>query len=165
MVYDSLAIANYFLDLAQGSGTTISPMKIQKLVYYAHGWNLAISGVPLINEAVEAWEFGPVIPSIYHAFKKFGSGPITEKASKTEIVARESLTLLFVYPAVDDQETQDFLSVVWEGYRDLTAIQLSNLTHKQGSPWYKVYSENRGRRGVDIPDSLIKEYFESGASV
>ena len=157
MAHDALAIANYFLDLAKGSGTTLSPMKIQKLVYYAHGWNLAIADAPLINEAVEAWEYGPVIPSIYHAFKKFGSGPITEKASRLELP--EPSVIRFVTPAVGDEETEEFLSAIWKGYGDLTAIQLSNLTHEVGSPWQKTYSENRGRKGTEIPDSLIKEYF------
>jgi uncharacterized phage-associated protein len=161
VAYDALAIANYFLDLAKDHRKTLSPMKIQKLVYYAHGWNLAIANAPLINEAVEAWEYGPVIPSIYHAFKKFGSGPIREKGSTVEIVEPESLTFRFVSPTVGDEETKGLLGTIWESYGDLTAIQLSNLTHELGSPWHTVYSQNVGRKGVDIPDSLIKDYFVS----
>ncbi|MDP8989584.1 MAG: DUF4065 domain-containing protein [Acidobacteriota bacterium] len=132
-------------------------MKLQKLVYYAHGWNLAISNVPLINECVEAWEYGPVIPSIYHAFKRFGSGDITEKATRPEMI--DFNTLRFLTPTVEDQDTIEFLKAVWDGYGDLSAIQLSNLTHQPGTPWSTIYAQNQGRKGVDIPDALIREYF------
>ena len=66
--YSALAIANFFLE----NHKSISPMKLQKLVYFAHGWNLAISNNPLIKEPIEAWDYGPVISTIYNEFKLFG---------------------------------------------------------------------------------------------
>lgn len=74
------AVANYFLDKAREDGVDLSPMKLQKLIYFAHGWHLAIYGEPLIDESVEAWAWGPVISSIYHDFKKYGRDPITSPA-------------------------------------------------------------------------------------
>lgn len=157
MAYNALAIANYFLDLASRDGKELNPMKLQKLVYYAHGWNLAINGQPLIDEAVEAWTYGPVIPSLYHEFKKFGSGPITEKAMTLEISGPTSVR--FIMPRVQDEETMSLLDTVWEAYGNLSAVQLSNLTHESDSPWSTIYSQSGGRKGVDIPDELIKQYF------
>src|SRR5215510_7158653 len=75
--YDSKAAANWFLDLGQ----PLTPMKLQKLVYFAHGWSLALTGVPLIKDAVEAWRYGPVIPALYHEFKHNGARPITDRAT------------------------------------------------------------------------------------
>src|SRR5437870_3577302 len=98
MAYEARAIANYFLDLAKLANQELNPMKIQKLVYYAHGWNLALDGQPLIDEAVEAWTYGPVIPSLYHEFKKYGGGPITSKASKIEVRDWDSLAFDIVTP-------------------------------------------------------------------
>ena len=64
--YSSKAVANSFLDIAEaGNVNDISPMKLQKLVYYAHAWHLAFLGQPLIREEVQAWKFGPVIPDVY----------------------------------------------------------------------------------------------------
>ena len=51
-------------------------MKVLKLVYMAHGFNLAITDDPLINDRVEAWKFGPVIRPLYGKLKQFGSGAI-----------------------------------------------------------------------------------------
>nr|WP_256351506.1 type II toxin-antitoxin system antitoxin SocA domain-containing protein [Pseudomonas gingeri] len=56
-------------------------MKQQKLVYYSHGWHAGYTDQPLINEAVETWQYGPVIPSLYHEFKRFGSGEIVKKGT------------------------------------------------------------------------------------
>ena len=55
------AIANYFLDRGEGEDILISPMKVIKLSYLAHGWYLAFTdNNTLVNEDVEAWDHGPV---------------------------------------------------------------------------------------------------------
>ena len=155
MACEAIAIANYFLDLATRDKRTLDPMKIQKLVYFAHGWYLATRKRPLLIEFVEAWPYGPVIPSLYHEFKRYGTRPIAAKAiafdGRGEVIT----------PNVYDCDVQDLLNWVWEVYGSFSAIQLSNLTHDPGSPWDKVYSQNEGRRGIDIPDEVIQEYFTS----
>lgn len=158
---DSLAVANYFLDLASESKKTLDQMKLQKLVYFAHGWHLATNGSPLINECVEAWEYGPVVPSIYHAFKQFGSGQITEKASRLEFIDPDSACFQFITPAIDEPRAKRLLKQIWETYGEFSAVQLSNMTHEADSPWSKTYATAHGRKGVDIPDSMIKEYFDA----
>lgn len=140
----------------------MTAMKIQKLVYYAHGWSLATTGRPLIDEAVEAWKYGPVIPSLYHEFKKYGSGSITEKATAVEYCDSVSNPVRLVTPSVTDTETMDLLNAVWEAYGDLSGIQLSNLTHQPGSPWSEIY--RTGRRSIDIPDDVIKAHFVAAES-
>jgi uncharacterized phage-associated protein len=72
--YSSKAVANTFLDIAKANNVAdISPMKLQKLIYYAHAWHLAFLGQPLIKEEVQAWKFGPVIPDVYFEFKECGN--------------------------------------------------------------------------------------------
>src|SRR4051812_24192144 len=75
-----LAVANYFIGRAMQEGKALTPMQVIKLTYLAHAWHLAISSTPLIAATVEAWKFGPVIPSLYRSLKKYGSGTITEEA-------------------------------------------------------------------------------------
>src|SRR3569833_3739547 len=81
MAYDAKAVANYILDIADERGVAVSPMKLLKLVYFSHGWHLAVTGKPLLNEQVEAWKFGPVVSELYHEFKAFGNSPINGRAS------------------------------------------------------------------------------------
>src|ERR1700736_6544090 len=83
--YDARAVANYFLQRANAEGIPITPMAIQKLVYFAHGWMLAVYGRPLINQRIEAWEYGPVIRDLYQQFKRFGDLKITEPAKDVQV--------------------------------------------------------------------------------
>lgn len=155
MPYNAKAVANYFLDLAEREGKKLSPMKLQKLVYFAHGWHLAINEKPLLNEQVEAWPYGPVISSLYHEFKDFGSGAIDRRA--IDFFEDEPQTV-----PTEDADTCDLLNKVWNEYKGYTAIQLSNMTHEPGSPWQKTW-DGSGIRGTDIPAEQIRAYFVSQA--
>lgn len=69
-------IANFFLWNADKEGIKdMTPMKLIKLVYISYAWSLAIYQNKLFNERIEAWRYGPVIPSIYHEFKRWETLP------------------------------------------------------------------------------------------
>lgn len=153
-MYPSIQVANYFINKSIALKKPISQMKLQKLIYFAHGWSLALRNEPLINESVEAWKYGPVVPTIYHLFKNYGNGPIT-KLQKD---------FFGETPIVEDHATTDILDIVWELYSDLSPIQLSNITHELHSPWHQTVREflERGKeipKGKDIDDMVIAEYF------
>ena len=62
-------VAKYFLSLSDdSSGDYISNLKLQKLLYYAQGFHLAIFNKPLFNEPIEAWAHGPVVGSSYRKY-------------------------------------------------------------------------------------------------
>src|SRR5947207_6082839 len=89
MPYTSKAVANYFLDLAENNGKTVDPLQIQKLVYFSQGWHLALTDRSLIKEIIQAWPYGPVIPALFHEFKRWGNAPIRERASDFALVDRK----------------------------------------------------------------------------
>jgi len=162
MPYDARAVANYFLDLARQEGRTLDPMGVQKLVYFAHGWHLALLGTPLVKQPVEAWDYGPVIADLYQGFRSFGREPIQTLAVRFEYNP-ESHESCLVIPQIDDtpetERTRALLNKVWDSYKALTSIQLSNLTHVPGSPWTIARKEKLR----DIDNSTIAEYFKSQA--
>lgn len=147
-MYPALDIAAYFLERAREEKKTLTPMQIQKLVYFAHGWHLAIEGMPLLDEQVEAWQYGPVIPSLYHEFKHCGARPI------------EYIPIRQFDPA---DGLKSILDRVWEVYGGFTGSQLSAMTHKQGSPWFQVvreqYRDKHIPMGTDIPREKIEMHF------
>ena len=167
MLYSAKAVANGFIDIARSNREPITAMKLQKLVYCAHGWHLAIKNEPLIREMVEAWEWGPVIPALYQAFKEFGSKPITKKAQSFQVEGNEKDAQYHFYtPEIshssgDHTFAQALLHRIWEVYGGYSAAQVSRLTHEGGTPWDEIRKKYPGRRGVDIPDKLIKVHFES----
>ena len=134
-MYSGKAIANYILEKGIAEGVPISPMKLIKLVYVAHGWCLALTDRPLIREVVEAWQYGPVIPEIYHAFKEYVDNPIVTKAyiSKDEEVEASD-----ILDPEDGYTVGELLDSVWEALKDFTALELSNITHQPNTPWYNV---------------------------
>lgn len=147
--YTADAIANEFLCGQLGD---ISPMKIQKLVYYAHAWSLALFGEALISDRIEAWEHGPVVPALYDEFKEFGRKNIDRLASEIgEDWAVES-------PRVpkSDKRTHALIKRIKEVFGKYSAVQLSNMTHAPDEPWSRV---PKRRPGIRIPDVLIKQCF------
>jgi uncharacterized phage-associated protein len=149
--YSAKTIANYFLDLGRGDDIPIDPLKMQKLVYLAHGWSLLFLKRRLIKEPVEAWRYGPVVKTLYNAFQKFGASPITDYAPGEPLESKYGL----------DEQTKSLLDAVWERYKLLSPIQLSMLTHEPGYAW------DLARRGGSIspwngpiiPDDLIADEF------
>jgi uncharacterized phage-associated protein len=166
MPFKAKAVANEFLSLAKRDGRTLSPMQLIKLVYFAHGWYLAVTGKPLLDEHVEAWKFGPVIPSVYHEFKKYGNGPIQEQAKTTTVLHDNGRMILSLTPLQlkgdDSGLARKVIKEVWEKYKNLSAVQLSNLTHLPESPW--SLTPDKEINGTDIPDMRIRDYFASIAS-
>ena len=156
MPYKATEVANKFLEVATGKGARVSPMKLQKLIYFAQGWALAIVGRPLVEDAIQAWQYGPVVPDVYHAFKRFGSGTIGEPAKEFDLDSFE-----FVTPSVpsDDVEAIKLIKRIWEVYGDYSAMKLSQMTHAKDSPWDKTYDAGSGRAVID--EDVMREYFRS----
>lgn len=152
-MHSARAIANRFLEIAQSEGKQLTNMQLQKLVYFAHGWHLALTGKPLLTDAVKAWNFGPVIPPLYNSLKVFGNGLVTEPIMRKNQVPGE--------PPVVVEETlspyeEQLLRRVWQVYGHMTGSQMSYLTHQPGTPWETVWNEEKFSV---IPDELIKEHF------
>lgn len=131
-------------------GVPPTPMQLLKLVYIAHGWNLAINDRPLISDRIEAWRYGPVIPNLYHDLKEWGNTPVQE------------LLPVPVSGAVNlSREEKEVVDEVLNAYGDLSGTQLSNLTHASDTPWHKVYFDEGGQftDHAPIPNRLIKQHF------
>jgi uncharacterized phage-associated protein len=162
MPFSAAAVANEFLRLAHRDEKTITPLKMQKLVYFAHGWYLAITGRPLLQEPIQAWRYGPVISSLYQQFKECGSNPIRFPAS--------ILTQGSYLPAQLDREgssediamARQVITRVWERYSDYSASQLTTFTHSDDTPWALV--PNRDLPEQIIPNDSIRNYFARQAA-
>lgn len=164
MAYSAIAVANAFIEKAKARGIKdLTPMKLQKLVFYAHAWSLVMSNKPLVKDKVFAWPYGPVIESIYHEFKGYGSTNIVKPG--TELKWDDAPDALIEYRYVtprlpeSDELSADLIDYVLEAYGDQSAIALSNLTHRPGSAWHTVMEEHGGGepRNLVIPNEVIKD--------
>ena len=161
MAYETKAVANYFLELANVDGVSVSPMKLHKLLFFAHGWYLAIAGEPLLDEDIEAWKYGPIVDSIYQEFKAFGNLPITTFAKNPNFERQRALEFPRIPEGEEHELVRKIVRKVWETYNSYTALQLSSITHQEGTPWSTVAKEYKGvlPYHAEINNDLIKDYF------
>jgi uncharacterized phage-associated protein len=116
----------------------LTPMKLIKLVYISYGWHLAFIGNKLFDEKIQAWKYGPVIPSLYHEFKRFGKDIIDDYSHDFD----EKTGELTMPNTIDDfSRTAKVLYIVWETYKNYSGLELSEITHKPNSPWDKAIKE------------------------
>ena len=152
--FPPLAIANAVLDEAREQGKPLTIMQLLKLVYIAHGWSLGLLGSPLVNEQPEAWQHGPVFPSIYREFRRFGSEPITGRASTP------------FGPLADPDLTEaqrDVVKSVVSSYGAMHAFTLSRMTHQPDTPWSLTYRNGLGSSD-EISDAVIADHYRKLAS-
>lgn len=155
MQYSAKAVANYFI--SKYGNHKITPLKLQKLVYIAHGWHLALYGDPLVgDEYAEAWQYGPVFPSLYHEFKDLDARPVRRKATDFDL----DLDLFVPVVPHNDKQTTALLDRIWDVYGRSTAGQLSTLCHEDDTPWAKIYAKVGGKRNTHIPDEAIADYYK-----
>ncbi|HEY4875924.1 MAG TPA: type II toxin-antitoxin system antitoxin SocA domain-containing protein [Puia sp.] len=155
MPYSASLIAAIFVKRGIEQRKYVTQMKLQKMVYFAHGYYLAKYGEPLIIEGFEAWKFGPVIPQIYQDYKFYGSDYITN-------IEYASLLGMELEDADINQlseNARDAVNFTWETLKNISAGKLSSWTHLEGSPWQQVYNEND--REIKIDNNVIKDYFAS----
>ncbi|WP_447045323.1 Panacea domain-containing protein [Vreelandella sp. H-I2] len=148
MTYQLNTIANAFIRKARDSGNNdLTPMKLLKLVYIAHGWSLGINNRPLFLEEVQAWKYGPVIPELYEQVKQYRSSPIQSELEEPS------------FNSHIDEGDQALIDQVWNTYGKHDGIRLSSITHKPGTPWDKTW-DNRGLQGLIIPTPLIRDHYQ-----
>ena len=155
----SLAIANEMIRRGIINNATPTQMKLQKLIYFAHGWHLALYDQPLVDEAFYAWPYGPVIPSVYHKFKAFGVLGINQFGLEYFISADEKVESSM--PQINDLGiVLPLCDKIWEVFGGYSGNQLSEMTHVENSPWKIVRDKYHGVRDILIPNDLIKDYFK-----
>lgn len=136
MAYSAYAVANAFIQRAEeGKVRGLTPMKLQKLLYFTQAWHLkGTSGTPILDDNFARWQFGPVIPAIYHEFKAFGYSNINRKAT-TLAVNNGGLSVFVPTIPQEDASTWSLIDAIINRYGGVDAQALSAMTHLPGSAW------------------------------
>ncbi|ARF70589.1 hypothetical protein B7C51_20595 [Paenibacillus larvae subsp. pulvifaciens] len=142
-------VAKYFLcKVDRQSGETITHLKLQKLVYYAQAWHLALYDEPLVDANFQAWAHGPVNCDIYNEYKDYKWNPIEEPSDFD--------------PTIISNHQKEHLDEVWDVFGKYEAKYLEDLTHQE-APW----KEARGNLPPGaacttvISDERMKQFYRS----
>lgn len=109
------------------------------MLYYAQGCVVAITGEPLFEDKIEAWEHGPVVLSIYHKYKRYGSSGIPYDEAFDD-------SLL-------DSLMASILEQVYQEFGQYSAWKLRNMTHEE-TPWKET------PKNGEISIQSILKYFK-----
>ncbi len=126
-------VANYFLISAHEAGDCLTNLKLQKLVYYAQAWYLALKDEPLFDGEFEAWIHGPVNTHLYNRFRHYRWNPIDENPERRI-----------------EADVADYLDEIIDVFGGETAYNLERMTHSE-EPWI----EARGGIPNNTPSSSI----------
>ena len=140
----AIDVANFFIDLANSDpDDCMTNLRVNKLLYFAQAWSLVRRGKPLFKEELQAWKHGPVVPSVYQAFKPCGRERISAVSGEysADVFSNDELELL-----ID----------VARKYGCYTSPALVAMTHLPGSPWESVYAP--GHNNV-ISTNRLKDYY------
>ncbi len=146
-MYTSFDIAKKILELARKEGKGVDTMKLIKLVYITHGWYLGFNDRPLITDEIQAWKYGPVIPLLYEVVRRFGAGTVDSE-------------LIDLYSDKElDPKTAEFVENIWNVYKEMSGLELSARTHKEGSAWSNTYEE--GIMNTIINNEAIQAHYKA----
>lgn len=147
-MYTAKQIARWFIEeLNVESGEVMTPLKLQKLLYYAQAWSLALFENPLFDERLEAWAHGPVVPSIFQSLKEYRYHPISLDEFDDE-------------DTDFDPRTTQLLEEINSVYGKYDAKYLEALTHQE-NPWIKTregYAPEE-RCNEEITHDLMASYY------
>lgn len=138
-------IADWLLAWAEHNDAPVSNLKMQKLLYYAQGHHLGDHDEPLFHDDLQAWAHGPVVPSVYRAFKTSGNEPIDPDDALGDD-----------FDWGDYRDVEAHLIKVWNTYGHLEAWSLRERTHRE-APWQDAFED--GVRNIIIPKDELKKFF------
>lgn len=118
----------------------VTPLMLQKLLYFIQGVYSALYGRPIFTEDCRAWIHGPVYPEVYDMFRDFKYNPIDD--------AR--FALLEGTADVLADEEKKVIDLVVNTFGIYGGKVLERITHNE-APW----KEARKGYGDSIPSSEI----------
>lgn len=141
-ILDARYIADCLISMASQDpdNNDMTNMKIQKLLYYIQGTCLSLHGQRMFQQSIVKWQYGPVVPEVYHKFKEHGNQTITFE---------EPITTEYLH-----EKQVDVIQRVYEYFGQYSAIALMNFTHNE-SPWNSVEMRE------EITDPILIEYFDT----
>lgn len=149
-VINAMDVANYVIYLAtqqivgdEGEKEGITNLKLQKILYFIEAYSLSVKEKSIFPDSIKAWEYGPVVPEVYHVLKQHGSRPIF---SEDDYVVNLS------------EEDQKTIKSVWDSFSKYSASRLVDITHRH-TPWIAAYDRSNNGESSEINRSEIAEYY------
>ncbi|MCY4267368.1 MAG: DUF4065 domain-containing protein [Flavobacteriaceae bacterium] len=153
--YTAAHIGNYIIEQGEKDYVEVTPLKLQKLLYFLFGEFYASTRQKLFKDSFYAWKHGPIIPHIYEQLKHYGKKPIFSNFHISHCNFKTEKTM-WAPTSIINENTISHLKPEWNYYKNIDARELVKLTHERNTPWYHIYDYRFERK---IPSRKIKNYF------
>jgi uncharacterized phage-associated protein len=159
---DARALGNFILDAADRCSIGVSNLALNKIMYFSFGQYYKNYKCYIFQDKFEAWQYGPVIPEIYHQFKIYENKKIESRATKLNFKSGINEIVNYYF----DQDKADFLSETIGLYLKIDPGRLVDWSHEKGGPWSKVWNHDGiSNPGMVIPPESIALYFANRLSL
>lgn len=131
----------------------VTPLALEKILYFCNGVNYAINGKCLFEERCQAWQHGPVYPEVYDKYKKYGYKPIDKGIYSTH-GCMQSLLL---------EEEISVIDIVLQTFGLYSPKTLEKISHMQ-TPWLEKrvgYDDKEPGNQIIDEKSIQKFYIEN----
>ena len=162
--YSASSFANFFIGLYdEDKDPVLNCIRINQLCYLAFGWIVGITERYAFKNRVKAWDYFPVIPSLYYEFKQYGDKAIPKDRKSVGSKYSPSGKLEIFMPAEIKEQNEDRVfnlsSRVYDVYRKYSNEEIIKMNNSKGTPWYIVFDNDK--RDITIDGYLIQEYFKN----
>ncbi len=153
--YRAADVAAYTIAAAIELGKPVSNLQLQKILFFCQCTNLQHNGDVLFSDDIVAWQYGPVVRSVYNTYSYRGASPIRRAAKYVSGGLFDKLVPI----AELDASARRLANDVLEQWIHEPAWNLVRKTHEPGGAWDKVYNEGGiegSGYGNVIPVSLMR---------
>ncbi|WP_368395404.1 Panacea domain-containing protein [Streptococcus gallolyticus] len=163
----ALFVANYIIEYSNEKGYEINNLKLQKILYFVNARNIVENGSPLFEEEMEKWKYGPVVPSVYHEYKRFGALTISDNDLVREYIVFDTNSfanlsnLKIVKYEPNNVKNHQLIEETVDALAKFNPFELVDITHSH-TLWKKEEKRIKdGVKGIKYTTEEIKEYFEN----
>jgi len=140
-MYSAKEISKFIIKLANKRNILITPLKLQKLLYFAQGYNLVLYNKPLFKETIERWGHGPVVPEVYQQYKGHERNPLNETIENQHFQIEKKI--------------RQVLEITLNKKGCYTAEDLIDITHE-----HEIWKQKS--KNAIMTKAEIKQFFHSG---
>lgn len=145
MALSPTIVCNNILQRAFTENIPVTPMKLQKLLYFVSCEYVKATNTNMLSENFCVWQYGPVLPSVYFEFQSFHGNNITTYAQDAEGNS-------YAYNEETSPPLKGAIDRIWRRFKNMDGIHLSKITHEDGSGWSRAFE----RRETEITKADMK---------
>lgn len=158
-MYNVLDISRFIINYCNSKDYNLSNLKLQKILYFIQVYYLTKTkaGEPCFNDRIEAWDFGPVVPVVYHEYKRFGSTNIPRVSTYIRFDEDnfwESKVVAYDENVIEDTDKALIRKLV-DSFSKYSTTRLVQITHNQ-TPWIDAHDKGKNS---EITIDAIRGYF------